>query len=80
MARRTKYEQEHGILTIEESEFTKCSVQLIDVSKLDTRFHDGSVIIAECAGAHTSHDDTKPLRRLIINIDYAFGRQVCQER
>lgn len=65
MEEMTKVELEHGISTLPETEFTGLQVDLIDLSKLDYDYLDP--ILEDC------HAPKK--RRLLVNIDYAFGCQ-----
>ncbi|KXS21030.1 hypothetical protein M427DRAFT_350598 [Gonapodya prolifera JEL478] len=72
---RTEVERTHGIRTLVEEEFTGISLQLFDPSKLDPGLHDEFVDIPACQRQPPSGSNGSRKRHLIINIDFAFGRQ-----
>lgn len=61
----SRVEQEHGIISLQETEFTGLQVDLVNLSKLDYEFLDP--VLEKCYKPKT--------RRLLVNIDYAFGCQ-----
>lgn len=63
-AERERMDREHGIITLEETEFTGLQVDLIDLQRIDHNALDSRI-----------RGHSKSLRRLIVNIDYAFGVQ-----
>jgi len=56
-------------MTLFETELTGIQVNLIDLSKLDPKHIDPSL-------QGYDSETMKKSRRLLINIDYAFGKQV----
>ena len=61
-----------GIVSIREREFTGISCQLIDPARLDASLHDDHVSMPADMDGHAHAGGP---RRLIVNIDYAFGNQ-----
>lgn len=62
---RAAMDREHGIVTLEQTAFTGIAVDLIDPTRLDPQALDSEL----------SDAIDLESRRLIVNIDYAFGRQ-----
>jgi len=63
---RNQMNMKHGIFTLKETELTGIQVDLIDCSRLDPEHIDPFFKLPP---------NNKKHRRLIVNIDYAFGKQ-----
>jgi len=64
---RIEEEFNYGILSIFEEDLTGISVQLIDVSKLEKKYCDSYI--------NLKLNKLKQKKHLIVNVDFAFGRQ-----
>jgi len=66
-----KDDMAHGMITLSETELTGIQVNLIDLSRLDGN------LVDPCLRFNTSEvcTTTPGKKRLLINIDYAFGKQ-----
>lgn len=74
MLEREEEEKKSGLVTVKETEFTGIQVNLIDLSKLNPECIDSS--LRDYVGQRQEQQPgTKKKRRLLVNIDYAFGRQ-----
>jgi CRP-like cAMP-binding protein len=80
---REEEERKAGMFTVKETEFTGIQVNLIDLSRLDPQCVDSSLREyvrlrsqqVSSTGEQNAQSTTTAKRRLLVNIDYAFGRQ-----